>query len=297
MIIDDDKDTLAAEYVLGTLGADERAEAQALIAIDPGFAQIVGRWERRLGELSALVAPVEPPPQLWEKVKTLVAGVSQSGDITLPDIALPPVPVESPPPPSPPPAEAAEGESKSLPARSAGWRWIAVLFGLVALMLAGLIGLRELRPEMLPNPLRPTPIIQVVQKERIVEIPSPRPAQYIAALQKEAFAPVFLLTFDMDRKLFTVRAMAAPKQAGKSYELWLVSPKQPGPLSLGVVGAEEFTVRPARAEWDSTTLADATYGISLESEGGSASGAPSGPMIFSGRLIQATPPGLAVPTP
>ncbi|MCC7347136.1 MAG: anti-sigma factor, partial [Variibacter sp.] len=35
---DDDKDVLAAEYVLGTLDADDRANAQMLMAIDPAFA-------------------------------------------------------------------------------------------------------------------------------------------------------------------------------------------------------------------------------------------------------------------
>ena len=37
MIYEDDQEALAAEYVLGTLDADERAQAQALIGIDSGF--------------------------------------------------------------------------------------------------------------------------------------------------------------------------------------------------------------------------------------------------------------------
>ena len=61
MTIDQDMDVLAAEYVLGTLGADERTEAQGLIATDASFAEIVRGWERCLGELSAMVDPVDPP--------------------------------------------------------------------------------------------------------------------------------------------------------------------------------------------------------------------------------------------
>ena len=71
---DDDRDALAAEYVLGTLSADERDQAEALIAIDPGFAEIVRVWERRLGELNVMVEAVEPPPEVWDKVKTEVVG-------------------------------------------------------------------------------------------------------------------------------------------------------------------------------------------------------------------------------
>src|ERR1700739_3251727 len=66
---DDDRDALAAEYVLGTLSADEREQAEALLAIDPGFAEIVRVWERRLGELNVMVEAVDPPPDLWDKIR------------------------------------------------------------------------------------------------------------------------------------------------------------------------------------------------------------------------------------
>src|SRR5580698_10946424 len=65
---DDDRDALAAEYVLGTLAADEREQAEALLVIDPGFAEIVRVWERRLGELNVMVEAVDPPPDLWDKI-------------------------------------------------------------------------------------------------------------------------------------------------------------------------------------------------------------------------------------
>ena len=60
MTMDEDVDGFAAEYVLGTLNADERAEADALRLVDASFAAKVLEWERRLGELNVLVAPVEP---------------------------------------------------------------------------------------------------------------------------------------------------------------------------------------------------------------------------------------------
>lgn len=296
-MIDDDKDTMAAEYVLGTLGPDERAEAQALIAVDPGFAEIVAKWEKRLGELNALVAPVEPPPHLWEKVRTLVAGAGQSGDIALPAVALPPAPPKEAGG-EPTAAVVAEAEAaRMLRGRLTRSRAISAFLFLVGLGLAALIGLRELRPELLPASLRPTPVIQTVEVEKTVEVPSPRPAQFISVLQANAFEPTFLLTFDMDRKVFSVRALAAPKQPGKSYELWLTPAQQSTPQSLGVVGAQEFTIRPARPEWNSTALANATYSVSVEPQGGSPTGAPSGPMMFSGKLIQSTPPGFPVQTP
>ena len=53
-----DTDTLAAEYVLGTLDFDERNAAQSLLAQDAAFAAKVKVWERRLGELHLMVEPV-----------------------------------------------------------------------------------------------------------------------------------------------------------------------------------------------------------------------------------------------
>ena len=42
---DDDRDALAAEYVLGTLSADERAQAETLMSIDPAFEAVLRQWE------------------------------------------------------------------------------------------------------------------------------------------------------------------------------------------------------------------------------------------------------------
>ena len=67
MTMDEDVDGFAAEYVLGTLDADERAEADALRLVDASFAAKVLEWERRLGELNVLVAPVEPPIEKLSK--------------------------------------------------------------------------------------------------------------------------------------------------------------------------------------------------------------------------------------
>jgi anti-sigma-K factor RskA len=86
---DDDRDALAAEYVLGTLSADERDQAEALLAIDPGFAEIVRIWERRLGELNVMVEAVEPPPEVWNKIKTEVIGPEVAGpEVTRPEPQL-----------------------------------------------------------------------------------------------------------------------------------------------------------------------------------------------------------------
>ena len=71
-MVDTDQDALAAEYVLGTLSADERDQAEALLGIDPGFARAVRQWERRLGELNVMVEAVEPAPEVWDKIRSQI---------------------------------------------------------------------------------------------------------------------------------------------------------------------------------------------------------------------------------
>jgi anti-sigma-K factor RskA len=74
----DDPDLLAAEYVLGTLDSDQRAQAHVLMGVDLGFVAMVRLWERRLGELHQMVEPVDPDAQLWERIRKRVNAIAQN---------------------------------------------------------------------------------------------------------------------------------------------------------------------------------------------------------------------------
>jgi anti-sigma-K factor RskA len=60
---------LAAEYVLGVLGAAERREFEQRMTIEPALRAEVEYWERRLGGLAFEVKPVDPPPQHWANIE------------------------------------------------------------------------------------------------------------------------------------------------------------------------------------------------------------------------------------
>ncbi len=341
MTIDQDKDVLAAEYVLGTLGPDERAEAQALIAIDSGFAEVVRGWERRLGELSAMVDPVDPPADMWNRIQAGIAVSNQSAQpaqpvvdaVKEPPAAAPATaPTETPPTAAGPDAAVAAAAaaasaatpaaakpagpeapaaplpvpvSVSPPSRDAEiiqlsrrvrtWRAATMGTGALAACFLAAVLVRETNPDVFPAPLQPKP--KIVEVVKTVEVPSPRPAEFVAVFQKDDASPAFLLTFDLDKRSLTVRRVGAEQQAGKSYELWLVSDKYPAPRSLGVIGAAPYTVRQAAAEYDPVIINRATYAISLEPEGGSPTGAPTGPVLYHGRLVQTTAPDFPARTP
>ncbi len=353
---DDAQDALAAEYVLGTLSADEREHAEALLTLDPGFATSVRMWERRLGELNVMVEAVEPPPELWDKIKAELGAVetSSEGPQAAPVSASAEPPAETPPEtpaaesppltmtdepgtdsiPIPPPpvdelpeavsdsiaaslakslAEPVEERSERLTAppvippdvepkveppvehrleRSANvvqlarrvsrWRRLTVVMGAIAALLALYIGLAQFAPGLVPL----GPRTQVVAQ-------APGPAQLgarlVAVLQQEPTAPAFLLTVDPQSRTLVVRRVSATPEAGRSYELWLISSQFPAPKSLGVVGNDEFTQRPIPGNFDVATLRAASYAVSLEPSGGSPSGVPTGPVLFTGKIVESVP--------
>ena len=58
-----------AEYVLGVLDADARAEVEREMAASESAAAAVERWRRQLQPLAEEVAPVSPPADLWRRIR------------------------------------------------------------------------------------------------------------------------------------------------------------------------------------------------------------------------------------
>jgi len=77
----DDPDLRAAEYVLGTLPADERARIARERRTDPAVEAAVRAWERRLGPLSLVVPEVAPGPWVWHGIARSLRGpVAATGE-------------------------------------------------------------------------------------------------------------------------------------------------------------------------------------------------------------------------
>jgi anti-sigma-K factor RskA len=78
-----DREMLAAEYVLGALEGDERREAERLLAADPEFAGFVAAWQRRLTPLASYAAPVQPPADLWRRIEAGIAPAANAEIVPL----------------------------------------------------------------------------------------------------------------------------------------------------------------------------------------------------------------------
>jgi anti-sigma-K factor RskA len=288
MAYNEDHIALAAEYALGTLDADERAQVETMMALDKDFVAVVQAWEFRLGALNQMVGAVEPRPELWERIKAAVGHSEPQAPIVLPE--APPVTAAAPAATAPVALPFVDDFNViRLTAQARRWRNVASAMTALAAALIGMLAVEVYRPDLLPGALRSKPRVQVVE----VRTPQAAPAlsgQYVAILQGQAGAPAFILTVDGTTKNFTVRKVGASPEAGKSFELWLISDKLPRPRSLGVIGGSDFTARPALSGYDQDVINGATYAVTVEQSGGSPDGVPHSTPIYTGKLIETVPP-------
>jgi anti-sigma-K factor RskA len=280
MAYSEDHIALAAEYALGTLDADERAQAETMMSIDKDFAAMVDAWSTKLGVLNQMVGSVEPSPEVWDKIR-VAAGLSG---------AQMPLVLPEAPPVEPVVAETTAAPEASnvvaFPGQTRRWRNIATAMTAIAAALIAIVATQVVRPDLLPDGIRPKPRTEVVQ---IPAPPTPAPAQYVAVLQKDGGSPAFILTVDGATRNFTVRKVDAAPEPGKSYELWVISDRLGAPRSLGVIGEGDFTERPTLAAYDPNIVRNATYAVTVEPSGGSPNGKPGSTPVFAGKLIETVP--------
>src|SRR5450755_1981372 len=134
MAYSEDHIALAAEYALGTLDADERAQVETMMLVDKDFTAMVRAWEYRLGVLNQMVGSVEPRPEVWDRIRTAVGLAEPQAPLLLP---------EPPPPATPQFAEPAPAVDTSnvirLSSQARRWRNIASMTTAIAAALVALI--------------------------------------------------------------------------------------------------------------------------------------------------------------
>ena len=260
----EERDQLAAEYVLGTLSLEERAGAEALLASDPAFAAAVARWQDRLAPLDDATPPVAPSASLWRRIE---AAIDVDHVVAHPAPAPRPAPVVTGEAPRADPNErladsAGPGNVIDLGRRMRRWRTVAAGMTAIAASLAAVVIL-----DRLPGP------------------PTDGPGRYVAVVTRDGSLPALLVDVDTAAGLVTVRTLAAEQPADRSLELWAV-PEGQQPISLGLIDPNQpvMRIRPDRAGVIPTRGA---FAVSVEPVGGSPTGAPTGPVVYSGALVSA----------
>jgi anti-sigma-K factor RskA len=271
--------------------SDEAAlpRAEGLATETPSPAAVL---DSRLLEAAAEIRP--PPPE--------VRTPPPEARTPPPEVRTPPPEARTPPPEPPaelpsqlPPAAAAprkierSAEVIYLARRVRRWRRFSAAVGAIAALLAVYVAVWQVAPELVPPQLRPSAAGMLARHEAAPGAGRAQQDRLVAVLQHEPTAPAFLLTVDTQNRTLVLRRVAAAQEAGRSYELWLISSRFSSPRSLGIVGNGEFTQHALPANYDIDTLRTASYAVSLEPAGGSPSGVPTGPVLFTGKAVESLP--------
>lgn len=240
--------SLAADYVMGLLEPAEQAEADVRIKSDAAFATLVEAWRVRLADFDSSAEPVTPSSSLWQRIS----------ETTKKDRIA-----------SLPGARAAISGA-TLWDNIRFWRitglagtFAAVTFAIVA--IGALTASSDLRRDL----------VTLAQRKPI----------YVAVLVNDTTKEVGAVvnTFANGRvELIPLRNIEVP--AGRALQIWTLWDRAVGPKSIGLTDES----RTIQLNLDSLphTVSDQLFEITLEPEGGSTIGRPTGPILFKGNAAR-----------
>lgn len=113
--------------------------------------------------------------------------------------------------------------------------------------------------------------------------PAPQPL-LVATLASEGGASLITATYDASRGAIILTPAGKADAAGRTPELWVIEGDNP-PRSLGTIDLSSPEAHAIPAERLKGLKAGSTLAISLEPPGGSKTGAPTGPVVATGKLM------------
>lgn len=229
----------AAEYVLGTLPADERARFAERLKGDAALREAVRDWQRRLAPLDETAANEAPRPEVWHAIEATTRGTA--------------------PVPGSPVDQAQPSNVIRLERRVRFWRGATVAAGALAAALA---------------------VVAVIDRQSLQ--PAPTGGRYVAVVDTPDHEPALIAEVNTATGVISIRRLTAEPPAGHSLELWHVAEGHQ-PRSLGILNASlnSQTIQDVA----SSGPVNGMIAVSVEPAGGSPSGAPTGPVVYTGRLI------------
>ncbi|MFL9960161.1 anti-sigma factor [Paraburkholderia sediminicola] len=247
-------DRLAAEYVLGTLRGGARRRFQQYADKDSAIRRAIDQWQRRLAPIAELAAPHMPPAAVWDAIERRL-GLSAARTAARPRSVL-----DTPARPS-----------RGLLDNLAFWRgWAIGVTALAAIAVA--VAVRAL----LPSATTPVSAPSVAQQPEAA-------VSHVAVLNDKDAHPVMLIAWDETHSTMTLHPLGLVNlPPGRAMELWGV-PASGHPVSLGML-PDNASGKVSAGQQKPENYA--ALAVSIEAPGGSPNhDAPSGPVVFSGKLL------------
>ncbi|MDY8108583.1 anti-sigma factor [Fulvimarina sp. 2208YS6-2-32] len=239
---------LAAEYAVGVLGGADRRMAERRMREDAAFAADVHWWENRFAPLFREIRSVNAPAIVWDRISEDIDRIARVGAAYRNHVQSP---------------KAARKATKGLGGVSPIWRTLAGASTLLA--VASLAALATLVPAT-----------------GLKTLGTPGETTLTARLASSTGETFFTVVVDLQSQTATLIPVAGVADQSRVPELWLIEETAPAPRSLGLIEAEQplkLRLRDLGAD-----ASDATLAVSLEPEGGSPTGAPTGPVVATGAL-------------
>jgi anti-sigma-K factor RskA len=279
------RDALAAEYALGTLSGPARRRFERLLSGDRELRDLVQDWELRLAPLAESIPAVRPPAHVWNEIARRIGPAPAS--------ARAPAPVP-------------DGWLDRLWDSIGFWRGAAASAAATAAALVFYVAL--LSPSAAPKRIAALDerLARIEQATRVstpgeiaalgdrvaslasrVDAVTSRPTHVAVLLDKDQ-RPMMTADLDIaDGRLVLRLNLTPPRDFTTSVlQVWLVS-SDGARRALGVFPSERPGTTTALVLPHDTAeaLAKAALAVSLEPQGGSTTGQPSGPVLFSGSLM------------
>jgi len=236
--------TLAAEYVLGTLEKNEREAVEQRRKTDPLLDEAIESWQTHFSELNDYVKEATPRNSLFDDILVQLDNrhKKESSEDTKSHSQI---------------KSDSLIDLESMRIKLARWRMAACGASAIAACLA----------------------IFLIIKPAAIDQTSQQNLPFVAVFQEDDKQPAFLMSLDIETRQLTVRSVTAQGHVGKTYQLWIKADEiGPVPRSLGLLSAITSTTQ-KRIDYDPAVIRHATFGISIEPEGGSPTGVPTGPAI------------------
>ena len=241
-------DQLAAEYVLGTMPGRARQRFEALLKTSPRLRRGVAEWEARLTPMASSIAETAPPKRVWQAIQKRVFGnLTRNHGLE-------------------------SGWLQSSFWSSLGFWRAATAFATITLFVLGLLVLAP--AEFDPAEFDPTTdsMMVVVMED----------TQTQAAAMTVSWEP----GGEKSDRLLRLRVIGHAEMApDTAWELWMLPAGDLAPVSLGLITTHELQM--LRIPESLSQALDAAWGLGMtvESKGGSPSGRPTSPMLYTGQCV------------
>ena len=264
------RETIAAEYVLGTLPSRVERWVEKRLPHRPALARAVSEWEERLHRLAFILKPVPVPEIVWQTLSQRTGYRAAE-----------------------PRQSISTGIEEGLASALAFWRRFALAAASVAVaLLVTLVWQSDDTPSAVED--RPVLVDQSTPVEPSVEGPaasgiSLQPYDRLTLLENQEGRVGWLVQADARTSTVRVRAVnVAPVSSSEDLELWVL-PQSGSPVSIGLLpraGTQNYELDVSTV----TRLEGATgLAVSIEPRGGSPTGLPTGPVVYQGQLVTVPP--------